>query len=364
MVGAELTGFTGGIDGNSVVLKNGVALQSSGDYTFTNTSVTILSRSFNDDEITVLNGGILDSIAGPFTFSDNVTFDGDINVLAGTGSNVLEVSTNADDESTVAVTGDLTVSGDTTLVGDVDGDGFDRSVVTLINQHSGGTADLHVHGTATSPGTVTDDGVDPLVTHLYQVSTGDYTDAIDYYTYDDTMVWRFTGLDVLSANNFVKGDYYATNGYFSGTEVESDTVVSGHWLLRCTERIQEAGGARRLIISFKVITNGLDVTVRPGDWLNEPSGSSQYILDSDTADLTTSASVYNLVRVDIANVGIITHVGDGDNRVADAEDIADSISLGSDEDRRHILNEIGGISGVPNSAANATRDVLLGTHQA
>ena len=60
--------------------------------------------------------------------------------------------------------------------------------------------------------------------------------------------------------------------------------------------------------------------------------------------------------MDISNNGIITQDSAGDYRIADADDIYDSIAAGAPEDRRHILNELMGISGIPNSTVTATRD--------
>ena len=132
----------------------------------------------------MLNGGTLTTITGATSFSSDILIEGDLRVEADTGSNVLEVSTNADNESTVAVTGDLTVSGNTTLTGDVDGDGFDNSVIALIDQHGGGTADFHVHGTASTTDpvdSVTPPGGNHLLSYLFEVEDDDFNDAIDYY---------------------------------------------------------------------------------------------------------------------------------------------------------------------------------------
>ena len=65
MVRATLTGFTAGIDGNSIILKNGITLQGNlADYDFTSTSIEVFGRSYNGDEITVLYGGTLTTVTG------------------------------------------------------------------------------------------------------------------------------------------------------------------------------------------------------------------------------------------------------------------------------------------------------------
>ena len=376
---ATLT-FTGGVDGNSVVQKNGITLQTPEDYLFTSTTVTILGTSRNGEEVTVINGGILDSIADDFTFSNNVTIDGNL-VVDGTitlGDSITDQATVSGD---LTVEGDLTVNGDTTLGDTIDddttvsgdltvngaliasgtsdlegvvtGNGITNLITSIASQHGSGT--LHVHATATSPGAVTTPDGNPLVTHLFEAEPDDYNDAIAFYSYDNTMTWRFTGNNVSLRSQFSKGDYYATNGYFSTTEVESDTVVSGQWLLLCTGVTQESS---RLDVYFRVITDGiLPASTNVGDeWQRRVPGSSEYVLNTTNADVTTSASRYNLVRADIANNGIVTQDSAGDYRIADTSDVYDSIAVGTDEDRRHILNELSGINGIPNSAVTATRD--------
>ena len=91
------------------------------------------------------------------------------------------------------------------------------------------------------------------------------------------------------------------------------------------------------------------------EWRQRVSGSAEYVLNTAGLDLTTSASKYNLVRVDISNNGIVTQDSAGDYRIADADDVYNSIAAGTDEGRRHILNELMGISGIPNSTVTATR---------
>ena len=193
------------------------------------------------DRVTVLNGGILDSIASDFTFSDSVT-----------------------------ITSDLTVNGTTTLTGPVEGRGFDEAVNERISQAGAGT--IHVHGTATSPGGITTPDGGLLVARL--PAGDDYREAVSFYTYDNTMVWRFILNDDSFRAQFNEGDYYATNGYFSTTGVESDAVQSGQWLLLCTGRTQESS---RLDVYFRVITDGIMPTTNtsPGDeWQPRVEGSS------------------------------------------------------------------------------------------
>ena len=359
---ATLT-FTGGVDGNSIVQKNGTTIQTPDDYLFEPTTgvVTIKRTSFNGEEVTVLNGGIINSFtedvtfsgnntfSGTNTFTNNVTFDEDISVRAGTGSNVIEVTTDADGN------GIVNVSGASDIEGEVSGVGITDFVNGIASQHGSDT--IHIHATATSPGAVTSPGGNPLVAHL---PAGDnYREAISFYTYDDTMVWRFVGDtdDVLTPlrSQFNKGDYYATSGYFSTTSVETRTVQSGELLLLCTGRTQEPA---RLDVYFRIIADGiLPATTNVGnEWRQRVSGSAEYVLNPTNADVTTSASRYNLVRADVASNGIITQNSPGDYEIADAEDIYNSIALGSDEARRHILNELGGISGTPNSSVNSVRD--------
>ena len=169
------------------------------------------------------------------------------------------------------------------------------------------------------------------------------------------MVWRFVGTDASLRSQFNKGDYYATNGYFSTTEVESDVVQSGQLLLLCTGRTQETA---RLDVYFRVIADGImPSTTNVGDeWRQRVSGSAEYVLNTAGLDLTTSASKYNLVRVDISNNGIVTQDSAGDYRIADATDVYNSIAAGTDEGRRHILNELRGITGTPNSRLTSVRD--------
>ena len=133
-------------------------------------------------------------------------------------------------------------------------------------------------------------------------------------------------------------------------------MQSGQLLLLCTGRTQESA---RLDVYFRVITDGIMPTTNtsPGnEWQQRVPGSAEYVLNPNNADLTTSASRYNLVNVDISNNGIITQNSPGDYRVADADDIYDTLAAGTPEDRRHILNELEGISGIPNSMVTATRD--------
>ena len=365
MMDAELTGFTGGVDAASIVQKNGVTLQTPTDYSFTSTSVTIVGRSFNDEEVTVLNGGTLTTFAGDRDFTNNVTVEGNLtvdgntilgdavddtvtssgpltasstgefsdritasggltidNVATASGVHALQVNGAADFNETVTVEGTIGVighatlssadySGDVTfngpmiarntseLEGEVSGDGFDRAVTALIGQHGGGSASLHVHGTAatTDPVTfVTPPGGDHLLSYLFVVDGTDYNDAIDYYTYDDTMTWRFLGAGAPTTANFVRGNYYATSGYFptSGgtldTEVDSDAIQDGEWLLRCTDVTQEPNNGR-LIVSFRVITDGIDVATDTTDWVNRPTGSSQYVINSTNFILTCSSTI-------------------------------------------------------------------------
>ena len=115
------------------------------------------------------------------------------------------------------------------------GVGITDFVNGIASQH--GSDVLHVHATATSPGGITTPDGALLVAHL---PAGDnYREAISFHTYDNTMVWRFILDDDSFRAQFNKGDYYATNGYFSTTEVESDVVQSGQLLLLCTGRNQE-----------------------------------------------------------------------------------------------------------------------------
>ena len=350
---SELT-FAGGVDTLSVVQKNGVTIQLGDDYDIVDsTTVRILGRSFNDQEVTVLNGGILENIAGPFTFSDNVTINGN---LTANGDTTL--GNEATDE--ITVNGVLTTNGTADLDGDVVGEGFVEAVVDLVNEH-GGSSSLHLHGTASTTDPVdfvTAPGGNHLLSYLFQAVSGDFNDAINYFTYDDTMVWRFIGEDGPTRNQFSRGNYYATSGYFPTTggtlttEQSSDEVQSGEWLLLCTGVTQEPSG--RLTVSFRVISNGIDVTT-DSDWFNHPDGSSEYVIDSDNFD-RTSASKYNLINVSVSNSGIVTQLDNGDFISATAENIYDAVAAGNDEDRRHILNELEGISGIPNSAVTATRD--------
>ena len=325
---SELT-FAGGVDANSVVQKNGVTIQLGDDYEIPDsTTVRILDRSFNDEEVTVLNGGILDSIASDFTFSDSVTIrsnltvdgntilgneDTDSTTINGTlttsSTSALEgnvtVGTTSDN-SNLTVNGDLTVTGTSDLDGDVVGEGFVESVVDLVNEH-GGSSSLHLHGTASTTDPVdfvTAPGGNHLLSYLFQAVSGDFNDAINYFTYDDTMVWRFIGEDGPTRNQFSRGNYYATSGYFPTnggtltTEVASDEVQSGEWLLFCTGVTQEPSG--RLTVSFRVITDGIDVTTDTTNWTNHPSGSSEYVINSANFD-RTAASKYNLINVSVSS---------------------------------------------------------------
>ena len=45
--------------------------------------------------------------------------------------------------------------------------------------------------------------------------------------------------------------------------------------------------------------------------------------------------------------------------MADADDVYDALVAGTHEGRRHILNELEGISGIPNSDVTATRDGVM-----
>ena len=272
---AELT-FSGGVDGNSIVQKNGVTIQTPDDYDFNPTTnvVTIEGRSFNGEEITVINGGILTSFAGDRTFTDNVTIEGNLTVDGNTTLG------NAGTD-TVTVTGALTTNGASDIEGEVSGIGITDFVNGIVSQHGSGT--LHIHDTATSPGGVTTPDGNPLVTHL--PAGDDYREAISFYTYDDTMVWRFVGTNASLRSQFNKGDYYATNGYFSTTEVESDVVQSGQLLLLCTGRTQETA---RLDVYFRVIADGImPAGANVGDeWRQRVSGSAEYVLNTAGLDLT------------------------------------------------------------------------------
>ena len=173
------------------------------------------------------------------------------------------------------------------------------------------------------------------------------------------MTWRFLGSGAPTTDQFIRGNYYATSGYFptSGgvltTEVASDVIQSGEWLLLCTGVTQEPRNGR-LIVSFRVITDGIDVTTS-NEWLNRPSGSSQYVINPTNFD-RTAASKYNLINVSLSNSGIVTQADNGDFITATSEDIYDAVAAGSDEGRRHILNELSGISGIANSTVTAMRD--------
>ena len=172
------------------------------------------------------------------------------------------------------------------------------------------------------------------------------------------MIWRFAGEDGPTRNQFSRGNYYATSGYFPTnggtltTEVASDEVQSGEWLLFCTGVTQEPSG--RLTVTFRVITDGIDVTTDTTNWTNHPSGSSEYVINSANFD-RTAASKYNLINVSVSSSGIVTQLDNGDFISATAENIYDAVAAGNDEDRRHILNELMGISGIPNSTVTATR---------
>ena len=356
--GAMLSGFTGGIDGASIVLKNGIALQRNpSDYTFDNTSVTINGRSYNGDEITVLNGGTLTTVTGATTFTNSVTFNEDLTVVGDSDLNTVTV-TGDSDFADVDISGDLSVAGTSTfgdetagggtvtihgvfnttdssmfggtvtindtlnvpsnlttlnsvtvsgastlnsittsgastfngtsdIEGEVSGIGITDFVNGIVSQHGSGT--LHIHATATSPGGVTTPDGNPLVTHL--PAGDDYREAISFYTYDDTMVWRFVGTNASLRSQFNKGDYYATNGYFSTTEVESDVVQSGQLLLLCTGRNQETA---RLDVHFRVIADGImPAGANVGnEWRQRVSGSAEYVLNTAGLDLTTSCLLY------------------------------------------------------------------------
>ena len=125
-------------------------------------------------------------------------------VRADTANNVLEVTTDTDGN------GIVNVSGASDIEGEVSGIGITDFVNGIVSQHGSGT--LHIHAIATSPGGVTTPNGNPLVTHL--PAGDDYREAISFYTYDDTMVWRFVGDtdDILTPlrGQFNKGDYYAT----------------------------------------------------------------------------------------------------------------------------------------------------------
>ena len=443
--GATISGFVGGIDGASVVLKNGVALQRNPvDYEFTNTTIKIFGRSYNGDEITVINGGTLTTVTGATTFTNSVTFNEDLTVVGDSNLNTVTVTGDSDfadvdisgdlsvagvstfgdadagggavtihgalnttdsnifggtvtindtlsvpshlttlhsatvngvsalegnvtvgttdTNSDLTVNGDLTVTGTSDLAGDVEGRGFVNAVVEIADEHGGGSGSIHVHGTASTTDPV--DFVDPpgddnLLSYLFESEPDDFNDSIDYYTYDDTMTWRFLGSGAPTTDQFIRGNYYATSEYFptSGgtltTEVASDIVQSGEWLLLCTGVTQEPRNGR-LIVSFRVITNGIDVTTS-NEWLNRPSGSSQYVINPTNFD-RTAASRYNLINVSLSNSGIVTQADNGDFITATSEDVYNAIAAGSDEGRRHILNELSGISGIPNSTVTATRD--------